>query len=303
MQSLVAFESAARHLSFTRAGQELCITQTAISHQIKGLEDLLKIKLFIRRRNALFLTPAATEYLRSVSEAISILTIASENTRNNLINSVLAIACLPAYAVHCLIPLLPNFQRLHPTITIHLSTSANFEEFRSNTYDVAIRYGSGRWSGMRADLLHKEEFFPVCSPRLLESINDQGDEADRLARFVRIRTYFYSLYQDDWPAWLNAAHQSQIKFAGESVFQLQLTSQAAAVEGFGLAMGRSPLVNRELNLGTLVAPFNTRLASGSSYFITSTTAKEKIKNVVLFREWALNNLNFGQDTTNVASAF
>jgi LysR family glycine cleavage system transcriptional activator len=156
---------------------------------------------------------------------------------------------------------------------------------------------------MRADLLHKEEFFPVCSPRLLESINDQGDEADRLARFVRIRTYFYSLYQDDWPAWLNAAHQSQIKFAGESVFQLQLTSQAAAVEGFGLAMGRSPLVNRELNLGTLVAPFNTRLASGSSYFITSTTAKEKIKNVVLFREWALNNLNFGQDTTNVASAF
>lgn len=291
LQSLLAFESAARHLSFTRAAQELSVTQTAISHQIKALEERLEIKLFTRKRNTLALTPAATEYLRSVSEAISMLAIASDNTRKKVVNTVLVIACLPAYAVHCLIPRLPDFQRQHPDITVHLSTSANFDEFDNNTHDVAIRYGSGRWSGMRTDLLHGEAFFPVCSPQLLDSIGTEGSEAERLARFVRIRTYFYSLYQDDWPAWLDAAGHSHVRFAGESVFQLQFTSQAAAVEGMGLAIGRTPLVNRELARGTLVAPFGTRVASSSSYFLTSTVAKAKLRRVELFREWALANLS------------
>ncbi len=294
LQSLLAFESAARHLSFTRAAQELSVTQTAISHQIKALEERLEIKLFTRRRNTLALTPAATEYLRSVSEAISMLAIASDNTRKKMVNTVLVISCLPAYAVHCLIPRLPEFQLLYPDITVHLSTSANFDEFHSNTYDVAIRYGSGRWSGMRADLIHGEEFFPVCSPRLLQAMEDGGDEAERLARFVRIRTYFYSLYQDDWPAWLEAAGHSRVRFAGESVFQLQLTSQAAAAEGMGLAIGRTPLINRDMARGTLVAPFQTRVASSSSYFVTSTTAKAKLRRVELFREWALENLGLEQ---------
>ena len=289
LQSLLAFESAARHLSFTRAAQELSVTQTAISHQIKALEERLEIKLFTRKRNTLALTPAASEYLRSVSEAISMLAIASDNTRKKVVNTVLVIACLPAYAVHCLIPRLPLFQRQHPDITVHLSTS--FDEFDNNTHDVAIRYGSGRWSGMRTDLLHGEEFFPVCSPRLLDTIGTEGSEAERLARFVRIRTYFYSLYQDDWPAWLDAAGHSHVRFAGESVFQLQFTSQAAAVEGMGLAIGRTPLIDRELARGTLVAPFGTRVASSSSYFLTSTTAKAKLRRVELFREWALANLS------------
>jgi LysR family transcriptional regulator, glycine cleavage system transcriptional activator len=293
LQSLLAFESAARHLSFTRAAQELSVTQTAISHQIKALEDRLEIKLFTRRRNTLALTPAATEYLRSVSEAISMLAIASDNTRKKKVNAVLVIACLPSYAVYCLIPRLPDFQRQHPDITVHLSTSPNFDEFESNAYDVAIRYGSGRWSGMRADLLHGEEFFPVCAPQLLEQVGREGSEAERLARFVRIRTYFYSLYQDDWPAWLEAAGHSQVRFAGEAVFQLQLTSQTAAIEGVGLAIGRTPLVNRELERGTLVAPFGTRVTSNSSYFIASPTAKAKQRRVELFRQWALANLAFG----------
>ena len=295
LQSLLAFESAARHLSFTRAAEELSVTQTAISHQIKALEERLEIKLFVRKRNALTLTPAANEYLRSVSEAISILAIASNTTRKKVVNTVLVIACLPAYAVHCLIPRLPDFQTKHPDITIHLSTSPHFDEFDNNTHDIAIRYGAGRWSGMRTDLLHGEEFFPVCSPALLASIGDDGSEAERLARFVRIRTYFYSLYQDDWPAWLDAAGHGRIRFNGESVFQLQLTSQAAAVEGVGLAIGRTPLVNQALAIGTLVRPFDTRVASSSSYFLTSTAAKAKLPRVAQFREWALANLTRPQD--------
>lgn len=302
LQSLLAFESAARHLSFTRAAEELSVTQTAISHQIKALEDRLELKLFTRRRNTLALTPAATEYLRSVSEAISILAIASDTTRKKKVNTVLVIACLPSYAVHCLIPRLPDFQRQHPDITVHVSTSANFNEFDSNAYDVAIRYGSGRWSGVRADLLHGEEFFPVCAPGLLARMGSDEPDAERLARFVRIRTYYYSLYQDDWPAWLEAAGHGQVQFAGEAVFQLQITSQSAALEGMGLAIGRTPLVNRELERGTLVEPFGTRVTSSSSYFLASTTAKSKLRRVELFRQWALANLDFGRERPPEAKA-
>ncbi len=297
LQSLLAFESAARHLSFTRAAQELSVTQTAVSHQIKSLEDRLEIKLFTRKRNSLALTAAAREYLRSVSEAISLLAIASDNTRKKTVNTVLVIACLPAYATHCLIPRLPDFQREHPDITLHLSTSANFDAFDSDAYDVAIRYGSGRWSGIRADMLHGESFFPVCSPRLLEEMSGAGSEADLLSRFSRIRTYYYSLYQDDWPAWLEAAGHSQARFAGESVFQLQLTSQAAAVEGLGLAIGRTPLVDRDLASGRLVAPFKTEVASTSSYFLTSTLAKSKLARVAVFRDWALAHLKLDAHRT------
>ncbi|WP_230461728.1 MULTISPECIES: LysR substrate-binding domain-containing protein [Burkholderia cepacia complex] len=290
LQSLIAFESAARHLSFTKAARELDITQTAISHQVKTLEDRLDTKLFVRQRNMLTLTPAAVEYLRSVNEAISMLAIASENTRKKKANTVLTIACLPTYAVKCLIPKLPDFQRKHPDIALHLSTSSNFDDFESNNYDVAIRYGAGRWGGMRADLIQGEEFFPVCSPRLLEEIGSHGSIEDKLARFVRIRTYFYSLYQDDWPAWLDAAGYSEVNFAGEAVFQLQLTSLTAAIEGSGLAIGRTPLVDRDLVQGTLVQPFGPRVSSGSSYYITSTMAKAKVGKVELFREWALTQL-------------
>lgn len=297
LQSLLAFESAARHLSFTRAAEELSVTQTAISHQIKALEERLELKLFTRRRNTLALTPAAVEYLRSVSEAISILAIASDTTRKKKVNTVLVIACLPSYAVHCLLPRLPDFQRQHPDITVHVSTSANFDDFESNAYDVAIRYGSGRWSGMRADLLHGEEFFPVCSPRLLAQMEGDATDAELLARFVRIRTYYYSLYQDDWPAWLEGAGHGQVQFAGEAVFQLQIITQAAAVEGMGLAIGRTPLVNRDLERGVLVEPFGTRLTSASSYFIASTTAKAQLRRVEVFREWALTNLDFGRERT------
>jgi LysR family glycine cleavage system transcriptional activator len=290
LQSLLAFEAAARHLSFTRAAQELEVTQTAVSHQIKTLEERLDTRLFVRRRNVLSLTPAAVEYLRSVNEAISLLAVASDRTRRKKANAVLTVACLPTYAVKCLIPRLPDFQRRHPELTVHLATSSNFDDFENDSHDIAIRYGSGRWNGMRAQHIQGEEFFPVCAPDLLDELGRDGTIADRLARFTRIRTYFYSLYQDDWPAWLDAAGCSSVEFAGEAIFHLQLTSLAAAIEGGGIAIGRTPLVDRDLTRGYLVAPFELRMPSGSGYYVVSTTAKAKLRKVELFREWAMAHL-------------
>jgi LysR family glycine cleavage system transcriptional activator len=287
LQSLLAFEAAARHLSFTRAAQELELTQTAISHQIKTLEDRLGTKLFVRVRNALSLTPAAREYLVSVNDAISVLSLATERTRKNKTNTVLTVTCLPTYATTCLIPALPDFQDRHPDITVHLATSATFDEFERNTYDVAIRYGSGRWPSVRADLLHTEQFFPVCAPRLLDALQGRPP-AEVLKALRQVRTYFYSMYQDDWPKWLEAAGLPHAEFHGESVFHLQLTSLSAAVEGVGIAIGRTPLIDRDLARGQLVEPFDVRVSSSSSYYVTSPTSKSKQDKVRAFRDWALS---------------
>jgi LysR family glycine cleavage system transcriptional activator len=300
LQSLLAFEAASRHLSFTRAAQELELTQTAISHQIKTLEERLGIKLFIRRRNVLTLTPAAREYLASVNEAINMLSIATARARKKNPNTVLTVTCLPTYAVKCLIPALPDFQRAHPDITVHLATSATFDEFERNSYDVAIRYGSGRWASVRSDRLHGEEFFPVCAPSVLAEAGPFESTAEGLARFRQIRTYFYSMYQDDWPAWLEAAVQEPVEFAGEAVFHLQLTSLAAAVDGVGLAIGRTPLVDADLASGKLVQPFDVRVPSNSAYFVSSPNDKTKLKKVELFRDWALRTL--GDSASRPAAA-
>jgi LysR family glycine cleavage system transcriptional activator len=293
LQSLIAFDAASRHLSFTKAAQELHLTQTAISHQIRTLEERLETKLFVRRRNVLTLTPAAHEYLRSVHEAISLLSAATDNTRKAQTKTVLTVMCLPTYAVKCLIPALPEFQRAYPDITLHLNTSNTFDVFTRNAYDVAIRYGSGHWASMRTDRLHGEEFFPVCAPSLLEEAGAFDSVGEGLSRMRQVRTYFYSMYQDDWPAWLEAAGQERIEFAGESVFHLQLTSLEAAVKGMGVAIGRTPLVDADLASGVLVEPFSLRVPSSSAYFVTSPTAKAKLKKVELFREWALERLGKG----------
>lgn len=287
--SLQAFEAASRHLSFTSAGRELDLTQTAISHQIKNLEERLGTKLFIRRRNQLQLTPDALEYVKSVREAINLLSMATERAKGEKTNDFLTISCLPTYAVKCLLPALAEFQRAYPEITVKLFASASFDQFKRSSYDVAIRYGTGHWPVLRVDHLNDEKFFPVCSPKLLGE-SGPGSNLDRLARMKQIRTFFHSSYHDDWPVWLEAADFEMTDFAGEAIFNIQLTSLQAAIDGVGIAIGRTPLVDSDLASGTLVAPFELRLETKSAYYLVSPADKEKLEKVRLFREWALERL-------------
>lgn len=294
LQTLLAFEAAARHLSFTKAAQELQLTQTAISHQIRNLEDQLGIKLFVRQRNTLILTTVASEYLQSISEAISLLTRSTEQTQRNKNSVVLSVFCLPTYAMQCLVPALADFQDRHPEISVHLTTSSVFSEFNRADYDIAIRYGSGNWPAVRADLLARESFFPVCAPRLLEQLDPALTEEQQLSALRRIRTFYHAMHQDDWPAWLDAAGHSNVRFAGESAYHLQMTTLEAAVAGAGIAIGRTPLVDRYLRTGQLVAPFGTRLTSRSGYYLVSPASKAQLRKVELFRRWALTAL--GEDS-------
>lgn len=287
--SLQAFEAAARLLSFTAAGKELELTQTAISHQIKNLEERLGTKLFVRRRNQLQLTADALKYVQSVREAINLLSVATKRAKGEKTDDILTIICLPTYAVKCLLPVLPEFQNAHPEITLQLLVSASFDQFKRNSYDVAIRYGAGHWPALSIDILHHEKFFPVCSPKLWEK-SGPGSSRDRLAKMAQIRTFFQSTYQDGWPVWLEAADCDTLEFAGEAIFNLQLTSLQAAIDGVGIAIGRTPLVDPDLENGILMAPFELRLESKSAYYLVSPMDKRKLEKVQLFRDWALKRL-------------
>jgi LysR family glycine cleavage system transcriptional activator len=291
LMSLLAFEAASRHLSFTSAGRELELTQTAISHQIKNLEDRLGTKLFDRRRNVLQLTPAGREYLESVRQAINVLHSATNRTKKKeKTNEILTISCLPTYAIKCLSPALPVFLRMHPEITIQVFTSQSFDQFKRRSYDVAIRYGTGRWPGLRADLLHSEKIFPICTPLLATGLGSDS-HFEQLSLMTQIRTYFSSAYQDDWPVWLEAAGLGMIEFGSEAIFNLQLTSLQAAVDGVGIAIGRTPLVDSDLARGALVAPIDFQLATGSGYYLVSPDDKVNQEKVRAFREWACEHLH------------
>jgi len=289
LMSLLAFEAAARHLSFTSAGRELDLTQTAISHQIKNLEQRLGIKLFVRRRNTLQLTTPGRLYLDAVREAINVLHGATNRTKREKNFELLTVHCLPTYATQCLIPALTEFQGLYPDITVQLITSQTFDQFKRRSYDVAFRYGTGQWPDLQTDLLHVEQIFPVCAPALADQIDHDALPAS-LAGLTQIRTYFQSTYQDDWPNWLEAAGMATINFGRETIFNLQLTSQQAALHGVGVALGRSPLVDTALANGTLCEPFQFRLRTGSAYYLVSPPERATQEKVGVFREWALRRL-------------
>ncbi|HEY3890597.1 MAG TPA: LysR family transcriptional regulator, partial [Bradyrhizobium sp.] len=153
LNGLRAFEAAARHLSFTNAATELNVTQTAISHQIRRLEEELGVRLFIRQNRALALTPEAAQYLPGVRAAFNDLRFATDRLLRTDNENVLTVSTLASLAAKWLLPRLPAFQEAHPGIDVRITTSTALVDFKSGNVDAAIRYGRGHWPGLRADWL------------------------------------------------------------------------------------------------------------------------------------------------------
>src|ERR1700737_4495083 len=167
LNGLRAFEAAARHLSFTAAATELNVTQTAISHQIRRLEEELGIRLFVRQNRSLALTPEARDYLPGIRAAFNDLRLATDRLTRKDNDHVLTVSTLASLAAKWLLPRLSMFQQAHPGIDVRITTSTSLVDFKTGDVDAAIRYGRGHWPGLRADWLMADELFPVCSPALL----------------------------------------------------------------------------------------------------------------------------------------
>src|SRR5260221_2392337 len=197
LNGLRAFEAAARHLSFTHAASELNVTQTAISHQIKRLEQELGVRLFVRQNRWLALTPEAKDYLPGVRAAFNDLRLATDRVLRRDNDHVLTVSTLASLAAKWLLPRLSAFQEAHPGIDVRITTSTSLVDFKSGDVDAAIRYGRGHWPGLRADWLMADELFPVCSPAL-----QTGDKPLRCPEDLGHPTLLHSSggYDDDWRA-------------------------------------------------------------------------------------------------------
>lgn len=282
LNALRAFEAAARHLSFTKAADELNVTQAAISHQVKALEERLGMALFRRLNRALLLTDAGQSYLPPLREAFDQMAGATERLRARDARRALTVTTLPSIAAKWLVPRLGRFRHAHPDIDVRIDASLHLTDFARENVDVALRYGRGKWDGMRADRLMTENFFPVCTPALLE-----GEHRLRKPSDLLHHTLLHDDSRTDWAMWFLAAGiVGGDPTRGPAFTDSSLVLQAA-VDGQGVALGRSALAAADLEAGRLVKPFDISLPAVFAYYLVCPEATADHPKIASFRSWLL----------------
>jgi len=280
LNSLKAFEAAARHLSFTRAAAELNVTQAAISHQVKALEETLGLALFRRVNRSLLLTDEGQALYPDLGEAFDIIAAAVQRVNERDQAGVLTLSTLDSIAASWLVPKIGKFRVLHPDIDVRISTTDEVVDFTSGGFDMALRYGSGPYPGMEKVLLMNESLFPVLSPSLLEKFGPLKTPAD-LVRFPLL----HDDMRDDWGVWVEAASVRNINVTRGPSFSHSYLVQQAAVAGEGVALGRSVLIADDLSAGLLIKPFDIDLKAHHSYYAVYPRTNAQRPKIIAFRDW------------------
>lgn len=283
LNALRAFEAAARHLSFTRAADELSVTQAAISHQIKSLEEQIGMQLFQRRNRNLILTNAGQQLLPDMTESFDLMDAAIVRLKRRDEAGILTVSTMDSLAATWLMPRLATFRSQHNDIDVRLATSDRIVDYDRNGIDIGIRYGLGSWPGLIAEKLMPEKIFPVCSPELLDRNGGLSTPQD-----LRGHTLIHDDMPEDWNMWLAAAGVADIDpKRGPGYSHSNLVIQAA-INGEGVALGRDLLVADALMAGVLVKPFDLALTASYSYYVARTEVGADRPKVRLFYEWLLS---------------
>jgi LysR family transcriptional regulator, glycine cleavage system transcriptional activator len=282
LNALKAFEAAARHESFTRAAQELFVTQGAVSHQVKALEAELGLKLFNRERQRLVITEAGRGYLAVVRDAFDRIADGTERLLQRQRGGALTVSTSPNFAAKWLVHRLGRFAEVHPEIDLRVGATAVHVDFAREDIDLAVRHGNGTTSGLHVTRLCAEELFPVCSPKLLEGRNGLRKPAD-LGRF----TLLHVNDRQGWSQWLNFAGAAGVDAERGPVLNQASMAIDAAVDGQGLALARSALAAWDLIGGRLVRPFDLAMPAPYAYWIVCSQATAKLPKIVAFSEWLL----------------
>ena len=282
LNALRAFEAAARHLSFTRAAGELHVTQAAVSHQVKALEEHLGRKLFRRLNRALLLTDDGQAYLPSISRAFTLLNDATNDLLTKQAPGPLTVSALPSFAARWLVPRLGRFRQIRPDIDLRIDPSAELSDFAGGDVDVGIRYGRGKYPGMRADWLMTEDIFPVCSPALLEGPHPLRDPRD-----LQHQVLLHDDGHGDWRTWLLAAGVDRVDPARGPIFTDSSMLIQAAMAAQGVALARGVLAADELAAGRLVRPFTLSLSTEYAYYLVCPVNTAEQPKIAAFRDWLL----------------
>lgn len=280
LNALRAFEAAARHLSFTKAAEELFVTQAAVSHQIKALEDWLGAPLFLRQNRNLCLTEAGLAYLPSVRLAFDGLADATERLFRQDDGGALTVSTMPSLAAKWLVMRLGRFQERHPDIDVRLQTSSALVDFATQDVDVGIRFGVGHWPGLRAERLMDEEIFPVCSPGLI-----RRDRPLACPQDLRHYPLLHDDYIINWRLWLDAAGVTGVDTSRGAVFNDSALMLQAATAGRGVALARHVLAADDLAAGRLVRLFDVALPGDFAYYVVAPPHYFQRPKVRAFRDW------------------
>ena len=280
---LRAFEAAARHLSFTRAGEELHVTQAAVSQQVAKLERHLGFPLFRRVKRRLFLTDAGQDYARRLRVLFQGLARATADLRAREAPAEVTLRAPSSFANKWLVPRLHRFHARFPEIDLRLTAMGREVDFARDDIDLEIRYGDGLWPDLEVSHLLGEEVFPVCSPELLK--REPGLEEP--AALLKEDLLHVPGYPEDWAAWFALAGLDYPERNRGVRFDQSIMALQAAAQGAGVALGRTPLVEEDLALKRLVAPFDLHLAAQGAYWIVCPRQPAPSANARALHDWLL----------------
>lgn len=279
LNALRAFEAAGRHLSFKQAAAELHVTQAAVSHQVRALEDHLGFPLFERLHRALRLTPAGARYLPGVSAAFEKLRDATSDVAPRTSPPRLVLSVVPSFGANWLVPRLGGFRALHPRIDLVVLSSSALVDFAREAVDVGVRFGRGHYPGTHTELLMAEEYLPVASPKLVRR------RVLRRPADLRRHTLLHDESHDAWRAWLAAAGVEGVDPERGIVFSDSSQLVAAAASGQGVALARKLLATPGLRSGALVRLFGSSMPAEFAYYVVCAEQRANEPAIRAFRAW------------------
>lgn len=285
LNALRAFEAAARHLSFTRAAEELFVTQAAVSHQIKGLEEFLGMKLFLRKNRTLLLTEEGQSYFLEIKDIF----ISLQEATNRLLamgaKGSITIALPPSFAIQWLVPKLADFAELQPDIDVRIKAVDSEDGFLTDDVDLAIYYGRGRWSGLLAEKLYTEYLIPVCSPSLLMGAKPL-DTLDDLKHHMLL----HDTSRESWKSFIKHFNVLGVNVNQGPIFSHTMLGLQAAALGQGIALVDNALANPEIAMGRLVCPFEERMVTKQAYYIVCREAQAELGRIQTFKDWVMTKV-------------
>ncbi len=285
LNALRAFEAGARHLSFTKAAEELFVTQAAVSHQVKLLEQDLGVALFRRMTRKLALTAEGRRLLGPVGAALEAIAEAAGALRAGAGGGTLTLSLTPTFGVRWLAPRLGRFWTAYPEIELRLQHSIHLVDFARDEIDAAVRWGSGVWPGLDAVYLMPAGLVPVCSPALCE-----GPPALNVPDDLRHHTLLHERDYVEWAQWLAVAGAREVEARRGPIIDDSTVVLQAAIDGQGVALASESIVRADLEAGRLVKPFDVDLDADNAYYLVAPPRAFERPNVQAFRDFLLAEL-------------
>ncbi len=286
LNALKMFEASARNLSFSGASEELFVTPSAVSHQVKTLENFLGVELFHRSNRKVTLTPQGEQYLASVKHAFDEIEMATQRLSVTQGASVVQISVAPNFLIRWLMPRMSRFRALFPDVELQINASMGLLDFNRTSTDMAVYYGNGEWDDIEVEFLRKVMLVPVCGPGLLQTgppLEKPSDLANHTLIYVSKRTW-------EWDNWLKKAGVEFITPKGSMQLSSSQLTTAAAQENLGVALADQTLISREIESGKLVVPFDIPLDTKKAFYLVYRKHRPLTKGMEAFRNWLMDEL-------------